>query len=80
MRCFCQGLRLGDWGSDVSSKSRLAVHFDAIIQGPLPDKIDWWSSSWWDMTGISAIYAINCSNPYQVHLVPAIRVVSSTFK
>ena len=80
MCCFCRGLRLGNWGSDVSSKSRLAVHFDAITQGPLPDKIAWWSSSWWDVTGRLAIYATNCSNLYQVHLVPAVRVVSSTFK
>ena len=41
---------------------------------------DQWSSPWWDMMGRLVIYTTNCSNLHQVHLIPAIRVVSSTFK
>ena len=41
-RCFCCGFRLGGSGtrlSEISSKSRLAVHSDIVIQVPLPGKI-----------------------------------------
>ena len=76
---FVEGL---GWGSGaVMSAAR--VDLQCILMLSYKDhrqiSFDWWSFSWWDVTGRSAIYATNCSNPYQV-LVPAVRVVSSTFK